>query len=411
LANATIDHMLSLIVFIAALMIFIGLFSQNIQSALAYEQHKALSTKASDLLDNVLLNPGSPAGWGKTDNAPVCFGVQDPDFMQYQLSSFSLMRLASSSGQSVFYPRTGKYFENLTTQAGGSLLVSTDNLVSFSNASKLLGLSSQYGFQLSVTTLLNISTVKISSGAPLTLQVKVDGTGFPLANAALTYNLLLVTPNGNVCPSYSVTSGATTTDAAGSKQLTFAGINGETQTYALIVYAYLDGLKGMGYFVHVPDALTQSVVPMVTSLSNRTVLLAHSDSVGQPSGHPSTQLNYNATFVLLSYDYTLRQIQLGQSGVYGNLTSGVSGQDYASLTVPDNYGILIVSYKNPATSQYGIVLMPWGLNSLAFSMTFGGNPRNQEWVSTDIRQVTIGGIAYQAKLGLWNLQGQQVNAK
>ena len=49
--------------------------------------------------------------------------------------------------------------------------------------------------------------------------------------------------------------------------------------------------------------------------------------------------------------------------------------------------------------------MPWGLGSLAFPLTFGGNPAGQEWVTTDIRQVTIGGIAYQAKLELWNLQG------
>ena len=51
--------------------------------------------------------------------------------------------------------------------------------------------------------------------------------------------------------------------------------------------------------------------------------------------------------------------------------------------------------------------MPWGVNSLAFPVTFGGNPAGQNWVTTDIRQVTIDGIAYQAKLELWN-QGSQV---
>ena len=48
--------------------------------------------------------------------------------------------------------------------------------------------------------------------------------------------------------------------------------------------------------------------------------------------------------------------------------------------------------------------MPWGVSSLAFPVTFGGNPTGQGWVATDMRQVTIGGVAYQAKLGLWNLK-------
>lgn len=46
--------------------------------------------------------------------------------------------------------------------------------------------------------------------------------------------------------------------------------------------------------------------------------------------------------------------------------------------------------------------MPWGLGALAFPLTFGGNPVGQEWVTTDIRQVIIGGVAYQAQLSVWN---------
>ena len=52
--------------------------------------------------------------------------------------------------------------------------------------------------------------------------------------------------------------------------------------------------------------------------------------------------------------------------------------------------------------------MPWGINSLALPVTFGGNPAGQNWVTTDIRQVTVGGIAYQAKLSLWSSNGNGV---
>ena len=65
MASAAVDHMISLIIFMAAILIFIGLFSQTMQTGIAYERHNALSTKTSDLLDNILLNPGIPAIGGK----------------------------------------------------------------------------------------------------------------------------------------------------------------------------------------------------------------------------------------------------------------------------------------------------------------------------------------------------------
>jgi hypothetical protein len=80
MASGSIDHMVSLIIFIAAITIFIGLFSQNMQTGINYERHKVLSTKTSDLLDNILLNPGVPSTWGRSDSAIVGFGLQDPDY-------------------------------------------------------------------------------------------------------------------------------------------------------------------------------------------------------------------------------------------------------------------------------------------------------------------------------------------
>jgi hypothetical protein len=118
-----------------------------------------------------------------------------------------------------------------------------------------------------------------------------------------------------------------------------------------------------------------------------------------------SELNYNASFVILTEEYTLRPVGLDAS--VGTLTFGGAGQDYATLTVPDNNGILIVTYQSSAGGQQGIVLVPWGLGSLAYPVTFGGNPEGHDWVTTDIRQVTVSGIAYQAKLALWSLQPHQ----
>ena len=146
MANAGIDHMLSLTIFIAALLIFIGLFSQTIQTGISYQQHTAISTKASDLLDTILLSPGAPENWYQIDSLPNGFGLQDPGFSQYKLNSISPMRLTSPPEQTVYYSRTDMYYSNLTAGYGSYLLTPSASTIDYSKASKLLGVNGTYGF-------------------------------------------------------------------------------------------------------------------------------------------------------------------------------------------------------------------------------------------------------------------------
>jgi hypothetical protein len=243
-------------------------------------------------------------------------------------------------------------------------------------------------------------------GAPLQFAVSASGTGFVLANANITYSLILVNQDSNQYPSYSVISGKTSTNEAGTAPpITFGGVNGENRAFALIVYTYLYGLKGAGYYVHVPSATTKTVVPLVDSFQNRTITLAHGDSVGTAPQSPAySQLSYNASFAIVTEEYTLRQVLLEQPTDKVSYNGGSEPQ-YGTVQVPDNSGILIVTYKNTASNQSGVVLMPWGLGANAFPVTFGGDSAGHDWVTTDIRQVTIDGVAYQAKLELWSLGG------
>ncbi len=408
-ASAAVDHMISLTIFMAAILIFIGLFSQTMQTGITYELHTALSTKTSDLLDTILLNPGLPVNWSQSDYAIMGFGLQNPDFSQYKLSSLSPMRLTSSAQSPVYYPRTGAYYSNNSAGLGSCLLAQSAKSLNYSTVSKLLGINGTYGFQLILSPTITVSIEKTSTGAPLKLSVNAAGTGYPLANAPLSYSLILVKQDANNYPSYSTINGAAATDPAGFAQLNFPGIDGESQTYALIVYSYLSGLKGMGYYVHELPSFTKIVVPLIDSFQNRTITIAHGDSVGQPPQAPSySLLSYNASFVLLTEEYTFRQVVLDQTSAVGKVFyDSSSGQNYSSINLPNNDGILIVTYKGASSGQYGLVLVPWGLSSLGIPLTFGGNPTGQDWVTTDIRQVTVGGISYQARLELWNLKGYQ----
>ena len=65
MVSATIDHMISITVFLAALLLFINMFSQTNQTAIIYQQHREIATKCSDLIDDILLNPGSPSNGDK----------------------------------------------------------------------------------------------------------------------------------------------------------------------------------------------------------------------------------------------------------------------------------------------------------------------------------------------------------
>jgi hypothetical protein len=64
MTGVTIDHLIATTAFIAAVLLFTGLFTQTLQTAILYQQNRHISLKAIDLLDNILLSPGYPYNWG-----------------------------------------------------------------------------------------------------------------------------------------------------------------------------------------------------------------------------------------------------------------------------------------------------------------------------------------------------------
>jgi hypothetical protein len=405
MTGSTIDHLVSLMVFLGAIMLFIGLFNQTIQTAILYQHHRSIATKCSDLLDNMLLNPGAPLDWGKSNCTPTGFGLQDPEFTQYRLSPFSLMRLMSSTGSPVYYPKTGLTYSNITMGFGNFLLVPYTKATNYSTAARLLGTNGTYGFQLTITPIITVSIFEVQPN-PLILAVTVFGAGFPLSNAVISYCFLTVEPTGGegAYPAYTIEYGTAYTDDEGSVSLNFPDVDGTSESYVLIVYAHLCGLIGVGYHEHVTYD-ENYVVPFIADFEERRVIIAHSYDVH--GGDNPAEIAYNATFVLLTEDFTLREMPMDSTGKVGKINYG-EGKPFKEITIPTyNPGILIITYRKSA-QECGVVLMPWGISSMAFPVTFGEDPIGKEWVATDIRQVLVNNIAYQAKLALWSLQGYQV---
>jgi hypothetical protein len=410
MSGVTVDHIVSVIIFLAAILLFVTLFGQTIQTAVVYQENQATAIKCSDLLDSMLLNPGSPNYWGQSDVAPASFGVQDPEFTEYQLSAFSLMRLSDSTGNLIEYYKTPNLcYTSVTAGAGADLLTPNAESLNYSEALALLGINGTYGFQLSLTPDVSVAVTQTRGFSPLSLSISATGAGFPFSNAAVNYCLLLVTLGQTQAqyPSYTLLDGATSTNQQGVASVSFPNVTNPNQVYAFVVYARLDGIMGVGYHTSVSES-SQYVVPIVQDMGSQTVMLAHNYDLNN-SNALTDSLKYNATFVISTQDYTLNELSLSSSSqTYGTIWSG-NENPVEKVTLPTcTTGILIITYQE-STTQGGVILMPWGINSLAFPITFGGNPAMQEWVATDLRQVMIGNVAYQVKLSLWSTQnGVQV---
>jgi hypothetical protein len=296
------------------------------------------------------------------------------------------------------------YYSNNTVTFGTSLLMPFNEVINYSTAAALLGIDGSYGFSLTISPIVKVS-ISQTHANPLSLSVNVAGNGYPFTNANVSYCLINVTGQTKY-PSYSINSGTNITDNEGQALLSFPSIDGTQASYAVIVYARLSGLVGVGYYTH---ALYQDnyVVPFVADFDNGSILLANSQDVY--GGSNPAAIEYNATFILTTQDFALREMPLDNAS--GDLDFD-PGKPLGNIAISTNNtgisGVLAITYKEKDQTNSGIVLMPWGISSLSFPVVFGGNPLVREWVATDMRQVTVNGVSYQAKLALWSQQGYQV---
>ena len=394
MSGVSVDHVVSIIVLLAAIVLFVGLFDQTLSVAVNYQRNTTTAQECDNLLDEILLTPASPIS-----GTPAWFGLQGSTLQTYNLDPFLLMRLDSSAGAPVSYQKTGQTYSEIQTNPNNYLLYPYNDMITYSTALKLLGLSTTYGFQLSLkpTVTVSIKDLTPTNQNPLKLSISVRGTGFLLAHASVNWLLLPISIVNNY-PTFETTqTGTNSTDNSGQIYQT---ISGSYSSFAFFAYACLDGISGIGYYVS-PPAGSQYVVPFLAPVSTLKVNLANSNDVNVTSTK-DTPLYYNSTVVFESENYAFEQASIGGSSSSGLLHSG-PGYSPATISMGSYTPcILVIAYSNAANS--GVTMMPWGFSSLGFSLTFGNFPVNQPWIATDLRQVEINGVSYQATLSLWSTQ-------
>lgn len=412
-AGAVIDHIVSLIVFLGALLVFIGLFNQTIQTAILYEKHRYLATKCADLIDNILLNPGSPSNetlyWGRSSCPITIFGLQDPESTEYRLNPFSLMRLLAPS-EEVYYDRTDRWYSNVSWGIDGAyVLVPQRECINYSTATKLLGINGTFGIRLEIESTLNFAITE-SSENPLELTIQVDGQGTPVNNANITYLMFWANttgPGGN--PALNFESGSLQTNSAGKALKSFQNlrVDDDQTAYAFIVKTSIGGLVGVSYKSrnsYIENA--GDIVPFIDDYENGTILLAH--NFEKNPADSNGVLHFNATFYTMPSSFCPIPCL---SNITGLVNYG-GGKPYQTITIPpDSYntpGFLVIAYRKG--NEFGMSVMPWGIGTIGISVTLAETPfvTNSEWIVADVRQVRVGDTSYQAKLLLWSLEGVEV---
>ena len=402
MSGATIDHMISLTILIAALLIAMTTYNQMFATAVDYDQNRQVATKAADLMNTICLSPGTPTDWGRTTSSLLSFGLQDPEAGGYALSPYSIMRLGTSSSsggsQIVYYPKMGLYYNNLSASYGHGVLTPLGDCVNYTDVAELLGVNGTYGFSIDIVPTLDVSVSQVPDDDNLILQVEVRGSGLPLSGANLKYYLFPV-DDLSVVPY----SGVAETDSVGQALIEFGTID-EDEAFSFTVYVSIGGVDGVGYYTkNTADSDFQYVVPFIQDYAEGEVILAHGwDIFEDGSLHSAVQVN--ATFFILTSDFQLQEVDLDFTPALLNYGEG---QPYLTTQIPSNeVGFLVISYEK-ATNKVGTVILPWGVGTLGVTASFdiGSAPSDYDFVATELRQVTIDGISYQVKVSTWSLNG------
>jgi hypothetical protein len=400
--GATIDHLISVTILIAALLVAMMTFNGLFASAVDYERNRQVANKAIDIMNTICLSPGSPTDWGETNETLLGFGLQDPRVGGYALSPYSIMRLRTSNdSQLIEYVYTpGVFYNNLSAYYGNSILTSVGDCVNYTSATELLGINGTYGFSVDITPTLNVSISQVPNDH-LTLKVDVRGSGLPLSGATLKYFLFHVDIEVGTYPMFMIYSGVAQSDSFGSALLDFSSVD-DTDAYTFMVYASLSGLNGVGYYSQ--DDVTDGhefLLPLIRDFDSGTIIIAHNWDVHY-FGPPEPNVFYNASFFVLTSEFQLQQVEIANSTQ--NINYGV-GKPYWTTQLPTSeVGFLFISYR--WGNQLGSVILPWGVGVLGVHSSFSagfGSSSGYDFVATELRQVTIDGISYQVKVSAWSL--------
>ena len=390
-----IDTTVAFIAFILIFVVTLATFNSIVISGLNYVNLRQVTLVANDLIDNMLLTPGSPANWGQLNVQPSAFGLQNPGFKAYSLSPFDPLRMMQPNGTIIV---NGVSYSTFILPGGQTMWQPTTSLVNYTTAQKLLGLSGTYGFKITLTPTLTV-TITPTNQNPLTLNMTVSAPGGPVYNANIGFTLFYIPSNvngNNPPPVYSFFA-KFPTDTLGHATVLFP-FDASTTAYSGIATVAAGGILAT-QMIGNTDFSQVKMFPVLQNIATGAGLMIHQCTY--QNNPPCGIYNYNASLYIPAADGSLQQISLG--GGTGSVTPGQPGAFQFPLGQP---GIVIIGFNGPGLAKKaGFFVLPWGYNTLSLSLFFGGTPSTVRVVASVRRAALMGTIHYQAVLTLWKLSG------
>ena len=387
-----IDHAVSFIAFILIFMVTLGAFNGIIVQGLNYVNLRQTTLVANDLIDNMLLTPGSPANWGQMNVQPSAFGLQNPGFKAYSISPFDPLRMMQPNGTIIV---NGVSYSTFILPGGQTMWQPTTALVNYTTAQQLLGLSGSYGFRLTVTPTLTVA-VTTTNLNPLTLSISVTAPGGPVYNANIGFTLFYIPStnlNGNNPPPVYSFFAKFTTNTVGQATVTFP-FDSTSTAFSGIATVSAGGMLATQMIGNTNFSQVK-MFPVLQNIATGAGEMIHECTY--QNNPPCGIYNYNASLYIPAADGSLQQISLG--GGTGSVTPGQPGAFQFPLGQP---GIVVIGFKGPGLAKgAGFFVLPWGYNTLSLSLFFGGTPPTVEVVASVRRAALMGTIHYQVVLTVW----------
>jgi hypothetical protein len=382
MSSSTPSFIVSFVIMTTVITAAIVFTAQNLSNAYNYSIDQTLTRKAKDTLLNLVENPGVPANWASEGTTPTIFGLKSLEAPGSNPSPFGLMRLMTPNS---VYNYDDKDYYDLSTN-GGSLFLQKDIVLDYEHLIGLVDPNGRYGFQLVVTPLLNITT-SFDEGTK-TLSVNVTSASSDIGDAQVSATLYRLDPN--TLPD-TMTIVSETLNPISSEETKY-DLSAYDETYFVYLRAIYNDLASASCFIK-PGVSPTALLPIVTNYATGEV------SVTPSGSYSGNRFEYAASFQFIVPNNQFR-FKLFENDLVnpGEEEPKISLSDYKSIP-----GYLLIFYRIDSTPDYGLSVMPWGLNSLGYKLTLGSGPTRLDSVVTQSRVVNVGNESYDVEILMWRV--------
>ncbi|MGB9717756.1 MAG: hypothetical protein ACPL4E_04875 [Thermoproteota archaeon] len=391
--HVTIDNMFAFLILLLILVTFMGYIIPTAYLSFTTAREHQLEEVAQAIMDKVLLSTGIPEDWGdvlKVENSSqlLSFGLQKAGGEPYELDMDKVLRMIN---------------------IGGGQLPETIQIDAWTIA-RLLGLENKYGFSISITPALNLTTrvvgyyslrggVQVPSLVEVTVKT-YEGRPAISANVTGVYVFMIIDKEAgrDVCyVDYVFKTGPVRTDGKASLDFTDLLSYAETRVKdlqksfsALIVYADYYGIR----------AVNSSMLGETDILNGTTVgdylILSISGSLETPAARHlrnQTALANPPYYVYLS---TFRNETNGESGMIINRGSKNYRVYRITSTIDEDVAFIMTPVKYMGKYYVATFYRPPSITICQTGMASGN-------IKTSVlkRMVRIGSFHYVFTVRVW----------